>query len=74
MRSPCVLIALMMLFALAGETEAAAATFPGPQRELPSPDSAYAVMWWEPDAGSANHSLLLRAPHTPKTWRVHSFA
>ena len=68
------LIGLTILLALAGGTVPAAATFPGPQRELPSPDSAYAIIWWGPDAGSSNHSLLLRAPYTPKTWQVHSFA
>ena len=68
------LIALMMLLASAAGFESAAVTFPGPQRELPSPDSAYAIVWWEPDAGRSGHSLLLRAPYTPKTWRIHSFA
>ncbi len=68
------LIALTVLLAWAGEGESAAVTFPGPQRELRSPDSAYAIIWWGPDAGSSSHSLLLRAPYTPKTWQVHSFA
>jgi hypothetical protein len=65
---------LTMMLALAGGAGPATATFPGPQRELPSPDSAYAIVWWGPDAGDTNHSLLLRAPYTRKTWRVYGFA
>src|SRR5262245_36785957 len=69
-----VLIALAVLLAFADGAGSTAVTFPGTQRELPSPDSAYAIIWWGPDASDSDHSLLLRAPYTPKTWRVHRFA
>jgi hypothetical protein len=64
---------LTMMLALAGGAGPATATFPGPQRELPNPDSAYAIVWWGPDAEDTNHSLLLRAPYTRKTWRAYGF-
>jgi len=65
-------IALALVFA-AVATPVSPVTFPGSQRELPSPDSAFTIVWQEPDASRSGHSLLLRAAHTPKTWRVHSF-
>ena len=63
-----------VVLAMSGVAESAAVTFPGPERELRSPDAAYAIVWWGPDAGDRNHSLLLKAPYTPKTWRVYGFA
>jgi hypothetical protein len=67
------LIALLLLV-VATTADGAAVTFPGSDRELRSPDSAYAIVWWGPDAGDRNHSLLLKAPYTRKTWRVYGFA
>lgn len=55
-------------------TDSAMRTFPGPQRELPSSDSTFTIVWWEPDASKSGQGLLLKAAHTPKTWRVYSFA
>src|SRR5262245_57992930 len=65
---------LTLLLAVSVAAHAAAVTFPGPEREVRSPDSAYAILWWGPDAGDRNHSLLLKAPYTRKTWRVYGFA
>ena len=44
------LIALLLLV-VATTADGAAVTFPGSDRELRSPDSAYAIVWWGPDAG-----------------------
>jgi len=66
-------IALALLFAAAAGLDSSVVTFPGAQRELPSPDSAFTIVWWEPDASNTGHSLLLKAAHSPKTWQVHSF-
>ncbi len=68
------LTALAALLMLAAGPGGGPAAFPGPERELRSPDGAYAIIWWGPDAGSPNHSLLLSAPYTRKTWQVYSFA
>src|SRR5580765_6824112 len=48
-------------------------TFPGTQREVSSPDSRFTVIWWEPDPGKTEHSLLLKSAGNPKSWRVYSF-
>jgi hypothetical protein len=66
-------IALAMFLAVAAGAESGAVTFPGSLREIRSPDSAYTIVWWEPDASDSGHSLLLKAPYTPKTWKVYSF-
>src|ERR1700752_2879440 len=68
------LIASLIVLAGAAAPDGAGWTFPGPERELRSPDAAYAIVWWGPDASDRNHSLLLKAPYTPKTWRVYGFA
>ena len=64
---------LELLFVAAAGSGSPLVTFPGKQRELPSPDAAFTIVWWEPDASKTGHSLLLKAAHTPKSWRVHSF-
>jgi hypothetical protein len=66
-------IALALLFVAAAGLGSPVVTFPGLQRDLSSPDSAFTILWSEPDASNTGHSLLLKAAHSPKTWRVHAF-
>lgn len=51
-----------------------AATFPGPERELPSPDGAFTISYFDRDASSGKYRLLLRAAPSPKSWEIHSFS
>jgi len=66
-------VALAVLLAAAAGLGSPVATFPGAQRELSSPDAAFTIVWWPPDASNTGHSLLLKAAHSPKSWRVHGF-
>ena len=52
---------------------AASRTFPGQAKEIRSPDGVLTLFWWEPDAGSSKHSLLLKAAGSPKSWRIYEF-
>jgi len=63
----------LAILALAARVATAIVTFPGTQREVSSPDSAFTVIWWEPDPGKTEHSLLLKGAGNPKSWRVYSF-
>jgi hypothetical protein len=67
------LLALALALAATSASEPPAATFPGPRRELASPDSAVTVFWQAPDAAGPDRTLLLKSAQSPKTWRIHQF-
>jgi len=67
------LLAHLVVLALAGGPAPPIVTFPGPQRELQSPDSEFTISWGGSDAGKSGHYLLLRWAGSPKSWRIYSF-
>jgi len=66
-------MSVLAILALAAAGATPIVTFPGTQRELSSPNSAFTVIWWEPAPGKTEHSLLLKWAGSPKSWQVYSF-